>query len=204
MSDAQNPPARQSDANAAGPRIPGARRPAARWIVEVASEAETTRLGQALAAALPASAVIALHGPLGAGKTRLVQAAAEAAGVERGDVVSPTFVLIQEHFGRGPIYHIDAYRLSGAEEFRQLGGDEYLAGPGWTFVEWADRIPECLPEEMLAITLEPLEDDRRRIEFAAFGQTLASALALLAEKSGLPGAPATARLDGGDGGDPLG
>jgi tRNA threonylcarbamoyladenosine biosynthesis protein TsaE len=159
----------------------GARRPTTCWIVDVASEAETAELGQLLAASLPASAVVALHGPLGAGKTRLVQAVAEAAGVERGIVVSPTFVLIQEHFGRGPIYHIDAYRLAGAAEFQQLGGDDYLEAAGWTFIEWAGRIAESLPEEMLSVTLEPLDHTRRRITFEARGASYGATLASLAE-----------------------
>jgi tRNA threonylcarbamoyladenosine biosynthesis protein TsaE len=146
------------------------------------NEADTDRLGRALAAVLPSSAVVALHGPLGAGKTRLVQAIAEGAGIERAEVVSPTFVLIQEHYGRQTIYHIDAYRLSGAEEFRQLGGEEYFyfGGPGWTFVEWANRIADCLPADLLCITIEPLEGEQRRIEITAGGEQSVRTLAALA------------------------
>jgi tRNA threonylcarbamoyladenosine biosynthesis protein TsaE len=151
----------------------------ARRIFELANEADTARLGQALAAELPPDAVVTLHGTLGAGKTRLVQALAEAAGVNRRDVVSPTFVLVQEHYGdpshgEVPIYHMDAYRLPGAEEFRQLGGEEYLNGPGWVLIEWAERIAECLPPEILEITLEVTGDASRRATLVGRGDSHAA------------------------------
>jgi tRNA threonylcarbamoyladenosine biosynthesis protein TsaE len=168
-----------NDAELSGAQADSGQTPTARWVIESADERQTVRLGQALAAALPAGVVVALHGPLGAGKTRLVQAVAEAAGVQRGQVVSPTFVIVQEHFAHGPIWHIDAYRLADAEEFLQLGGQDYLAGPGWTFIEWAERIAPCLPAEMLSIRLEPLDDRRRRIEIEAFGTAPAQALSKL-------------------------
>src|SRR5438552_539445 len=116
---------------------------------EAQSESETVALGAALAAALPANAVVALYGILGAGKTRFVQAAAAALGVEPREVVSPTFVLVQEYQGRMPVYHFDAYRLGGNDEFRDLGADDYFASPGVSFVEWADRVEEGLPAERL-------------------------------------------------------
>ncbi len=89
-------------------------------IFEVADERGTLTLGESLAAVLPSSCVIALMGSLGAGKTRLVQAVARAAGVEEGVVASPTFVLVHEYAGRVPIFHFDAYRLRGADEFLRL------------------------------------------------------------------------------------
>src|SRR5213078_3989368 len=77
-----------------------------------ASLADTDRLGSALADALPDGAVVALCGTLGAGKTRLVQALAAACGIDRSEVVSPTFVLCHEHSGSRTLYHFDVYRLS--------------------------------------------------------------------------------------------
>src|SRR5579871_5394859 len=96
------------------------------FVFHAADEAATARLGRALADALPAASVVALIGPLGAGKTRLVQAIAAAAGVKDQEVVSPTFVLIHEYRGRVPIYHFDAYRLRDEDEFLQLGPQEYF------------------------------------------------------------------------------
>ena len=103
-------------------------------------EAATAALGHALAEVLPPGTTVALCGTLGAGKTRLVQAIAEGLGVNRRDVVSPTFVLIQEYHGRRMIYHIDAYRLRDDDEFQQLGPDEYFESDGLVLIEWADRV----------------------------------------------------------------
>ena len=79
--------------------------------IDLASEDETTRLGRAIAELVEPGVVIGLVGPLGAGKTRLVRAIAEALGVDPAAISSPTFVLIHEYEGRLPIYHFDAYRL---------------------------------------------------------------------------------------------
>ena len=113
------------------------------FIYDSADESATAALGAALAGVLPAGTTVALCGPLGAGKTRLVQAIAEAAGVDRQDVTSPTFVLIQEYHGRRAIYHIDAYRVRDEDEFESLGVDEYFEGDGLVLVEWADRVERC-------------------------------------------------------------
>jgi tRNA threonylcarbamoyladenosine biosynthesis protein TsaE len=128
------------------------------------TEHDTARLGAALAEVLPPGTVVALIGTLGAGKTRLVQAVAAALGVPAGSVTSPTFVLVSEYKGgRMPVYHFDTYRLKDADEFLALGPDEYFESDGITFVEWADRVEELLPEERLEIRLEIIGDTERRI-----------------------------------------
>lgn len=134
------------------------------FVFESHSEADTARLGHALAKALPAGAVVALNGTLGAGKTRLVQAVAEALGIEHGEVVSPTFVLLQEYHGDKSIYHVDAYRIRDDDEFLQLGIEEYFAAGGLVFIEWADRVAQCLPADLVEISIEVTgEADRRAI-----------------------------------------
>ncbi len=132
-------------------------------------EAATEALGMALDAALPEHAVIALIGPLGAGKTRLVQAVARAAGVEEGAVASPTFVLVHEYAGRVPIFHFDTYRLCNEDEFLGLGPDEYFNQRGWSFIEWADRVADGLPADRLEITIEPTGPTARQFTFRALG-----------------------------------
>jgi tRNA threonylcarbamoyladenosine biosynthesis protein TsaE len=127
-------------------------------------EHDTSRLGAALANALPPGTVVGLIGTLGSGKTRLVQAVAEALGFSRDRVTSPTFVLVNEYVGgRLPIYHFDTYRLKNIDEFRDLGPDEYFDADGIVFVEWADRVAELLPDERLDITLEVTGQNTRRI-----------------------------------------
>lgn len=134
------------------------------WVYEAPDEAATERLGQALAACLPLGSVVALSGTLGAGKTRLVQAVAAACGVPRHEVVSPTFVLCQQHYaGRLPIHHLDAYRLQSAEELQAIGADELWESPAWTFIEWADRVAAALPEEYLHMEMVVTGPTARRV-----------------------------------------
>lgn len=119
------------------------------------SEAETAEFGLLLAKQLRTGDVIALAGPLGARKTRLVQAIALGLDVPSQLVNSPTFVLIQEYPGRIPLRHCDVYRLKSAAEFADLGLDEFFASDGIALIEWADRVVEYLPEDRLEIRLEP-------------------------------------------------
>ncbi|MEX0677661.1 MAG: tRNA (adenosine(37)-N6)-threonylcarbamoyltransferase complex ATPase subunit type 1 TsaE [Pirellulales bacterium] len=139
------------------------------------SENDTERLGRALAEALP-HGVVALDGPLGAGKTRLVQAAAAASGVDRRDVVSPTFVLVHEYRGARPIYHLDAYRLRDDDEFLELGADEYFEPPNLVFVEWAGRVERCLPAERIHVTISVVSDHEREFTLVGSGDEPAAAV----------------------------
>ena len=132
-------------------------------------EADTVRLGAALADVLPDGTTVALCGTLGAGKTRLVQAVAEALGVDRRNVTSPTFVLIQEYYGRRALYHIDAYRLRHQDEFLALGPEEYFQSDGLVLVEWADRVESCLPKDRIEVRIEITGPQSRRFEISAVG-----------------------------------
>lgn len=150
-----------------------------RFIFNATDESGTDALGAALARVLPDGATVALVGTLGAGKTRLVQAVAEACGVPRREVVSPTFVLVQEHHGRRPIYHIDAYRIADRDEFEALGPEEYFEGQGLTLVEWADRVEACLPPDRVEVHVEVIGEHSRRFEVTAVGKELDEAIGRL-------------------------
>jgi tRNA threonylcarbamoyladenosine biosynthesis protein TsaE len=139
------------------------------FIVDADDESATMALGGALAELLPGGAVVALCGTLGAGKTRLVQAVAEANGAAPRSAISPTFVLVNEYGGRRPIYHFDAYRIKDDDEFLELGAEEYFAGTGLCFVEWADRVARCLPPERLEIRIEVTGETARRFEVCSLG-----------------------------------
>ncbi len=150
------------------------------------SETDTDEFGIMLAESLVPGTTVGLCGTLGAGKTRLVQSVAIALGAQEGAVVSPTFVLIQEYPTHPPVYHIDTYRLHDEDEFLELGVEEYFESDGITFVEWADRMTDCLPDDRLEIHLVVLGENRRRFEISALGeasQTVVDHLAKLLPKT---------------------
>lgn len=145
------------------------------------SPEDTDRLGRELARVLPDGAVVGLSGTLGAGKTRLVQAFAAACGIDRGEVVSPTFVLCQEYTGSRTLYHFDVYRLKNDAEFEALGPQEYFDAGGITLIEWADKVSASLPDERLEITIEVTGETTRRFTLRPLGSGLRPALDALAE-----------------------
>jgi len=132
--------------------------------------AGTEALGRRLGPLLFPGAVIALIGPLGAGKTHFTRAVAEGLNVRNPAAVnSPTFVLIQEYPARLPIYHFDTYRLASSRDFLDLGTDEYFHGDGVCLIEWADRFPEALPSERLEVRIGILTPTQRRFDVTSFG-----------------------------------
>lgn len=147
-----------------------------------ASEADTLRLGAALAEDVAPGSVVTLEGPLGAGKTRLVQAWATALGVDPRDVASPTFVLCHEYHGRLDLYHLDAYRAKSAAEFWDLGIDDYYRAGGVVLIEWASRVAECLPKERLEIRIEVIGQDARKFQLVALGTEYDRVLSSVAER----------------------
>jgi tRNA threonylcarbamoyladenosine biosynthesis protein TsaE len=131
---------------------------------------ETRSIGRALGASAHAGTLVALIGPLGAGKTELAKGVAEGLGVT-SVVNSPTFVLMNEHAGRLRLFHIDAYRLDDPEEALAAGLFDDRQAAGIAVVEWADRLGDRLPSERLELTIEPAPDgsDRRMICWRAVG-----------------------------------
>jgi tRNA threonylcarbamoyladenosine biosynthesis protein TsaE len=143
-------------------------------------EATTRAIGAALAGLLGPGDVVGLTGDLGAGKTRLVQGAAAAIGVD-GPVLSPTFMLVREYGGDPPVHHVDAYRLSGPLELEDLGLEDVLSPEAVVFVEWADRVAAALPDSWLELALHIREDDQRVIEVRPHGGAWASRTSRLAQ-----------------------
>ena len=133
------------------------------------SEQDTMRLGNALARVLPARALVALQGTLGAGKTNLTKAIAVALDVTTDQGLSPTFTLCNEYQGNRPIYHLDLYRITDEDELLEIGFDEYLQKSGLTIVEWADRYVTALPPGRITVDIEVLDESTRR--FLIRGET---------------------------------
>ncbi len=124
---------------------------------------DTRALAQKISEGLRPGSVVALTGPLGAGKTALSQAVAKALGVTE-HLTSPTFTIVCEYeTGRLPVYHFDVYRVHDEDELFEIGFDEYIHGKGVCLIEWADLIEDLLPENTVRIRLEYGDSEDERI-----------------------------------------
>jgi tRNA threonylcarbamoyladenosine biosynthesis protein TsaE len=135
-------------------------------LVSVSAE-ETFEAGAALGRILTKGSVVALCGPLGAGKTCFCAGVCRALGV-REPVTSPTYTIVHEYAGRLPVCHIDAYRLRGADDFEGVGGRELLDGNGVSLIEWSDIIEESLPPDAIRVGIE-IDGDGRRVISVRWG-----------------------------------
>ncbi|MDH4202521.1 MAG: tRNA (adenosine(37)-N6)-threonylcarbamoyltransferase complex ATPase subunit type 1 TsaE [Phycisphaerae bacterium] len=132
------------------------------------SAAETIELGKRIGAALKGGEIFALIGQLGTGKTHLIKGIVLGLEADNGDQVSsPTFVLVNEYFGRQGrihIYHIDAYRIETEAEFTALGFDEYCHPGSVILVEWADKVPQTMAGyDCITVRLEHVSETQRKV-----------------------------------------
>jgi tRNA threonylcarbamoyladenosine biosynthesis protein TsaE len=128
-----------------------------------ASVEQTVAIGRIIGGVLRQGDVIALSGPLGAGKTQLVRGMADGVGTDPRLVASPTYVLMHEYTGRLTLVHIDAYRLQGLSDLESIGWTDELLDESATVIEWADRIAPELPADCLTITLNHVDDNTRQL-----------------------------------------
>ena len=138
---------------------------AAALILTAATAAETQAIAERLGRLLAPGDVLALIGPLGAGKTTFVQGLARGLGVPPDrHVASPTFALVNEHPGRVPLVHADLYRIDDARELLELGLTDAVDRAA-VAIEWLDRFPDAAPAERLEITLAFADGDARTLTF---------------------------------------
>jgi len=110
--------------------------------------------------------VILFNGEMGAGKTTFIKVLAKKLGVN--DVTgSPTFSLVNEYqtFDNQIVYHFDVYRIKSEEEAYDMGMDEYLYSGNWCFIEWAEKIPNLIPEAHSVISIKTLANGKRQLTF---------------------------------------
>lgn len=127
------------------------------WRVELPEEADTVAFGHRLGARLlqdySGSALVLLHGELGAGKTTLVRGLLKAIG-HSGVVKSPTYTLLEPYsYGGQDAYHFDLYRINDPAELAFIGFDEIIDGPGLKLVEWPERASHWLPRAQVDVRL---------------------------------------------------
>jgi tRNA threonylcarbamoyladenosine biosynthesis protein TsaE len=126
----------------------------------------TTALGRALGAVAQAGDLVCLWGELGAGKTHLAKAFGAALGVA-DTIISPSFILMAEYAGRLPLFHIDPYRLAGAEDALAGGLVDERQADGVTLVEWPERLGDALPADRLDVRIDGAGDEPRTITLVA-------------------------------------
>ena len=130
------------------------------------SDADTREFARELGSRALPGQLYALVGDLGVGKTVFTQGFAK--GLEISEWInSPTFTIVQEYVdGRLPFYHFDVYRIGDPEEMYEVGFDDYIYGEGVSLIEWANRIEEILPEDVITVRIDKDLDkgfDYRRI-----------------------------------------
>ena len=126
------------------------------------SPAETEAVGEKLGQVLPAGAVIAYRGDLGAGKTAFTRGLARGLGCGE-QVTSPTYTIVNEYLtGRMPLFHFDMYRLRSAEDLWDIGWEDYLDRGGVCAVEWSENVADAM-EDAIIVTIEKTGEEARRI-----------------------------------------
>lgn len=126
---------------------------------------QTEAIAAELSASLRGGECIALRGNLGAGKTQFVRGLVRGLGGSPRSVSSPTFVLLNVYpDSRLKVFHLDAYRVSGADDFETIGFSELLEQGGVVVVEWPDRVSSLLPSHRISVSIQPTGQTTRKIE----------------------------------------
>ena len=143
------------------------------------NKSDTQELGRLIAKHSFKGEVITLKGQLGAGKTTFSQGFASGLNI-KGVINSPTFNIVKCYFDSLlPLYHIDAYRLEDLNQ--DLGLEEYIEGDGVCLIEWAEFIKEVIPDELLKIEIEILENEERVISITPVGNKYIELLKVVKE-----------------------
>ncbi len=135
-----------------------------KWTLLSEGPDDTFKLGKVFGLKAISGGVIALIGPLGAGKTRFVQGLASGLGLESSNINSPTYSLVHLHnTGRLPLCHVDLYRLSHSDEIESLGIEDDLESDGVAAIEWADKGLAILPPGRIILEINDRNENQREI-----------------------------------------
>ena len=124
------------------------------------SPEETLDFGENYAKNLKEGAVVVLNGEMGAGKTVFCKGVAKGLGIKE-EILSPTYAYMNDYSGR--LHHFDCYRLQSGAQAEGLGLTDYFYAGGICVIEWAKNIKEVLPEDYKTVTIEKIEEGKRKI-----------------------------------------
>jgi len=128
------------------------------------SPAETETVGFRLGRLLRAGMMVKLYGELGAGKTTMVKGIARAFGIEKDDVISPSFTIITEYKSSPRFYHLDLYRIAGSRDLESTGIWDCIGEDSIAVVEWPEHAEDELPKDAVSVRLLHQGIDEREIE----------------------------------------
>lgn len=138
-------------------------------VCEARSAAETQRLARLVGTLAPPGLVLTIAGDLGSGKTCFVQGLARGLEVPQDVyVTSPSYTLVNSYDGRHPLHHVDLYRL-GAADLDDIGLFDLMVAPAVVAIEWPERMADDLPAERLAIHIQTVPPDTRRLTLRGYG-----------------------------------
>lgn len=131
--------------------------------LSTASPEETIAFAERIGRLLRGGDIIAYRGGLGAGKTTFTRGIAMGMGLP-DEVSSPTFALVNEYRGKGlTLYHFDMYRILNAEALETTGFYDYISEDAVIVCEWSENIADCLPENVITVTIETMGENVRKI-----------------------------------------
>jgi tRNA threonylcarbamoyladenosine biosynthesis protein TsaE len=127
------------------------------------SPGDTMEIGFELGRLLKAGDIVGLYGDLGAGKTIMVKGIAKAFGISEREVASASYTIIAEYETEPPFIHIDLYRIEHGSEFDELGIRSITGGRSVSVIEWAEKAPGELRDEIIKVRLQGLDEQTREI-----------------------------------------
>lgn len=125
-------------------------------------ENQTCQVASQFASILKEGDLVCLNGNLGSGKTFFIKCVCNSFNISTAS--SPTFAIVNEYAGIKKITHIDFYRVKNVEELYDIGLEDYLMSSSICFIEWAAMFPEILPKKYYEITIEIIEETKRKIK----------------------------------------
>jgi len=139
--------------------------------IKTHSREETVNEGKKFGAALRKGDIVAFRGGLGAGKTAFTSGLVLGVGIDRAEVSSPTFALVNEYRGDElNIYHFDMYRIVNEEGLESTGFFDYDFDDNIAVIEWSENISEFLPAHTIYVTIDTSGENDREITIEGGGR----------------------------------